>query len=255
MSSKIKVVEPKATILGITRPYTWNVAEVYENHPKGAIRGRDYTVNPQAVMELAGRGCYEAYDRANPNTDSWRGYIHNLLKQKHYSVLEHASVTMQLTGISRSDSHEIVRHRHFSFSQQSQRYVLVEPPYEIVMPPAVKDQQEAAWIRGVAYHAFTTAKIVTDSLRDQGLPRKKAAEAARAILPNCAATHMVITGNIRSWMEFISKRDHPAADASIRRVACEIVKVLEVEFPEIFDEESRTLWDDQFAQEGVKNND
>jgi thymidylate synthase (FAD) len=162
---------------------------------------------------------------------------------------------MQLTGLSRSDSHEIVRHRHFSFSQQSQRYVLVEPPYEIVIPPAILGEKEEDWLRDMAVDAFDTAKMMTESLRKQGVPRKQAAEAARAILPNCAATHMVITGNIRSWMEFISKRDHPAADASIQRVAAEINKILEAEFPEIFDEESRSLWDEQFAQEGVKNND
>lgn len=222
----------------------------------GEQRERHFDIlSPRATIEFAGRICYKALKAKNPDTDSHRGYIHNILKQKHYSVLEHSSYTFLLTGISRADSHEIVRHRHFSFSQESQRFVMQREPFQISVHPTI--EREGFDIEQYAEFLtkdFKYANDLYDTLKKEGLKHKQAAEAARQVLPNAAAVTMVVTGNVRSWMEFVSKRDHPAADAAIQEIARQIANILASELPEVFDEESRAIWDDEFSQREVQNN-
>ena len=87
----------------------------------------------QALAEFAGRACYQSWAKPNPRTATNAGYLRHILEVGHLSVLEHGSVTFYLTGVSRSLTHELIRHRHFSYSQLSQRYVperdagMVEP--------------------------------------------------------------------------------------------------------------------------------
>src|SRR5215813_5137044 len=87
----------------------------------------------QALAEFAGRACYQSWSKPNPATASNAGYLAHILEVGHLSVLEHGTVTFYLSGVSRSFTHELIRHRHFSYSQLSQRYVpernaaLVEP--------------------------------------------------------------------------------------------------------------------------------
>src|SRR4029453_3534189 len=87
----------------------------------------------QALAEFAGRACYQSWRKPNPATATNAGYLRHILDVGHLSVLEHGSVTFYLTGVSRSLTHELIRHRHFSYSQLSQRYVperdaaMVEP--------------------------------------------------------------------------------------------------------------------------------
>ncbi len=77
----------------------------------------------EALVEFAGRACYQSWAKPNPRTATNGGYLKHLLAVGHDSVLEHATVTFYITGISRSCTHELIRHRHFSFSQLSQRFV------------------------------------------------------------------------------------------------------------------------------------
>ena len=77
----------------------------------------------QALAEFAGRACYQSWHKPNPATATNAGYLAHILEVGHLSVLEHGTATFYLTGVSRSFTHELVRHRHFSYSQLSQRYV------------------------------------------------------------------------------------------------------------------------------------
>src|SRR5436190_9227306 len=87
----------------------------------------------EALAEFAGRACYQSWRKPNPRTATNAGYLRHILEVGHLSVLEHGSVSFYLTGVSRSLTHELIRHRHFSYSQLSQRYVperdaaMVEP--------------------------------------------------------------------------------------------------------------------------------
>src|ERR1700735_3131979 len=95
----------------------------------------------QALVEFAGRACYQSWSKPNPKTATNAGYLRHIIDVGHFSVLEHASVSFYITGISRSCTHELIRHRHFSYSQLSQRYV-PEKESQVVVPPGIEDDAE-----------------------------------------------------------------------------------------------------------------
>src|SRR5246127_2015776 len=94
-----------------------------------------------APVEFARRACYQSWSKPNPRTATNAGYIKHIIDVGHFSVLEHASVSFYITGISRSCTHELIRHRHFSYSQLSQRYV-PEKESQVVVPPGMEDDAE-----------------------------------------------------------------------------------------------------------------
>lgn len=94
-----------------------------------------------ALVEFAGRACYQSWSKPNPKTATNAGYLRHIIDVGHFSVLEHASVSFYITGISRSCTHELIRHRHFSYSQLSQRYV-PEKDSRVVVPPGMEDDAD-----------------------------------------------------------------------------------------------------------------
>lgn len=184
------------------------------------------SVDIDTLGEFAGRACYQAWELKNPATADNKGYLANIISQGHFSVLEHASVTFYIEGVSRSLTHELVRHRHLSYSELSQRYVDMEHA-QMVMPPALRDVHlggvALADVRDFASEAY---QELVESLTSDGLPRKQAREAARAVMPNATETKIVVSGNLRAWRDFLGKRWHVAADAEIRELAGEILRHL-----------------------------
>lgn len=186
-----------------------------------------------ALVEFAGRACYQSWSKPNPRTATNAAYLKHIIDVGHFSVLEHASVTFYITGISRSATHELIRHRHFSFSQLSQRYV-PEPDSRIVVPPAMADDPELQQILAEAADASRAAYAellarLEAKLADQPnavLRRKQARQAARAVLPNATETRIVVTGNYRAWRHFIAMRASEHADVEIRRLAIECLRQL-----------------------------
>lgn len=197
------------------------------------------------VIEYAGRLCYMSHNKPNPATARNSDYIRNVISQHHYSVLEHVSVSFYITGISRNCSHELVRHRHFSFSELSQRYVdPVKAGLGFVEPPAARGFLEYERIAdGSIIDYGNDYRAMVD---EAGVRGKRAREVARAVLPSFVETRIVMSGNLRSWMEFVSKRDHPAADAEIQRLAKLIYGELVELYPSVFG--CRELWDEGWSQ-------
>lgn len=187
------------------------------------------------IIEFSGRSCYQSFGRPNPATADTRDYIRNIINQGHHSVLEHASVTYYITGVSRAFTHELIRHRHLSFSQMSQRYV-DESDLNLVVPPAFveHDMVPSRYLAEAAYTRSYTETV--GALMEKGLPRKQAREAARAYLPNMAETRIVVTGNLRAWREFLQKRLSPAADAEMQKVARMIHEDLLDYAPSVFED-------------------
>ncbi|WP_032380981.1 FAD-dependent thymidylate synthase [Rhodococcoides fascians] len=206
----------------------------------------------QALAEFAGRACYQSFEKSNAKTRANADYLLNILKQKHGSVLEHASVSFYLQGVSRSLTHELVRHRHFSYSQLSQRYV-DSSTAKMVMPPAYEGDET---LTATAIDDFRDALLAYDTdvaaLTAKGLGKKQIREAARHALPNHTETRLVVSGNYRAWVEFLIKRDNPAADAEIQRLAREIGAQLAVHAPNVFGPTARAAWDDSAAQEPAR---
>lgn len=174
--------------------------------------------------EIAGRLCYLSWKRPNPATATNEGYLRNIIKQQHFSVLEHSSVTYLLEDVSRSFTHELVRHRHLSFSQVSQRYV-DESDFTFVVPPALTNASTKVMsaVDDLITQAKKTYGIISEELMKEGLSKKEVRQSARSVLPNGTATAILVSGNLRSWREFFQKRISPGADAEIRTVAQEML--------------------------------
>ncbi len=152
----------------------------------------------------------------------------------HLSVLEHGSVSMYLTGVSRSLTHELVRHRHFSFSQLSQRYVpegdaaFVEPEVVAGDPELHQLFTDAVESSRLAYSALLAGlEARFADVGDATLRRKQARQAARAVLPNATETRIVVTGNYRAWRHFVAMRASEHADTEIRDLAVRCLEELQ----------------------------
>lgn len=199
---------------------------------------------------LSGRLCYMSFHKPNKATATNEGYLKNIIAQEHFSVLEHSSASFLIEGVSRSLTHELCRHRHLSFSQLSQRYVN-ESDAHMVTPPAIKEHSRDngdspdSFITdvGEAWDDIDSGRVLdfrgayqrlVKSLTDEGLPRKQAREAARAVLPNATETKIVVTGNMRAWRDVLKKRWHVAADAEIRQLAGELLRQLREIAPNTF---------------------
>ncbi len=195
----------------------------------------------QALVEFAGRACYQSWSKPNPKTATNAGYLRHIIEVGHFSVLEHASVSFYITGISRSCTHELIRHRHFSYSQLSQRYV-PEKASRVVVPPGVEDDPELQQIlteaadASRATYAELLAKLEASFAGEPNavLRRKQARQAARAVLPNATETRIVVTGNYRAWRHFIAVRASEHADVEIRRLAIACLRQLVDVAPAVF---------------------
>ncbi|WP_305094748.1 FAD-dependent thymidylate synthase [Prescottella sp. R16] len=205
----------------------------------------------EALAEFAGRACYQSWTKPNPRTATNAGYLRHLLEVGHLSVFEHGSVSFYISGISRSCTHELIRHRHFSYSQLSQRFVR-ENDANVVIPPAIAGDAhlEALFAKATDASLVAYAELLAaleDKLADvpNGPVRnKQARQAARAVLPNATETRVVVTGNYRAWRHFVDMRATEHADVEIRRVAVECLRQLRSAAPNVFgDFEISTLPD------------
>jgi thymidylate synthase (FAD) len=211
----------------------------------------DSAVAGEALAEFAGRLCYlsfgedaglEGGHRSIPGRTTNQAYLANILKTKHGSVLEHAVWSLLLEGVSRSLTHELIRHRAgMGYSQLSQRYV-DESEIGFVLPPEIEQgtPEFDAWKRSCESSVDVYQQLlagVTEKVGDEGpatMRKKRARQAARSVLPNSAETKIVVTGNARAWRHFCEMRGSPTADLEIRRLAGAVLRTLQAEAPSLF---------------------
>jgi len=203
------------------------------------IPGLDFETDAdggQALAEFAGRACYESWDKPKPATATNATYLRHILDVGHLSVLEHGVATLYITGISRSVSHELIRHRHFSYSQLSQRHPTTEvvEPELIAASPELHRKFQAATLAAQAAYAELLESLEDDPALGSALQRKQARQAARAVLPNSTRTSIVVTGNYRAWRHFIGMRGTEAADHELRGLAIDVLAVLQKSAPHVF---------------------
>lgn len=187
----------------------------------------------EALVEFAGRLCYMSFGRKRSKTNAQ--FNAHLIHQGHLSVLEHANWTLLITGVSRSLTHEFVRHRHFSYSQLSQRYV-DHANMSFVVPPGMPDGLAIEW--ETLMHRVRNFYTKLNEPLVEGQPdtteKKRVRTIARSVLPNAMTTKIVVTGNARAWREFITKRAVPLADPEIHALAVEIYRKLSAAAPSLF---------------------
>ncbi len=194
----------------------------------------------ERLAEFAGRLCYMS--QRNPASRSTHEYLENIKKQGHGSVLEHANYSLLFEGVSRSLTHELVRHRAgFAYSQLSQRYV-DESDAAFVVPPAIIGDEAlvAAWKEQVESAQATYVALVEKLMDrykwvdDKVHRRKMAREAARGVLPNSTETKIVVTGNVRAWRTMLELRSSEGAEFEIRRLAIMALRTLQREAKSFF---------------------
>jgi thymidylate synthase (FAD) len=176
---------------------------------------------PEGLLEFAGRSCYRSVPRGEPGK-----FLKARIREGHESIIEHASITFEITGISRACSHQLVRHRIASYSQESQRYVDMAAP-EFVVPPSVDKSPEA---RAVWDEFMDGATSTYHRLRELGVRK----EDARFVLPNATATRIIVTMNLRTLRHFFSVRCEKAAQWEIRSLALEMLRQVYVHAPSVF---------------------
>jgi len=195
----------------------------------------------EALAEFAGRACYQSWSKPNPSTATNEGYLRHILEVGHLSVLEHGSVTFYLTGVSRSLTHELIRHRHFSYSQLSQRYV-PERDAAMVEPGVIAEDPELhAMFLEASEQALARYTSLLEGLEKKFADienatarRKQARQAARSVLPNATETRIVVTGNYRAMRHFVAMRASEHADVEIRELAIAMLRELKRVAPNAF---------------------
>jgi thymidylate synthase (FAD) len=194
----------------------------------------------ERLAEFAGRLCYMS--QRNPAKRDTREYLENIKRQGHGSVLEHANYSVLIEGVSRSLTHELIRHRAgWAYSQLSQRYV-DESQANYVVPPAVIGEPalEESWRAQIdeaqrSYVAMVEKLMERYSwVADKVHRRKMAREAARSVLPNATETKIVATGNARAWRTMLELRAGESAELEIRRFAVLAIRLMQREAPAFF---------------------
>ena len=198
----------------------------------------------EALAEMAGRVCYMSFG-TKQGRKSNAEYMANIIDSGHGSVLEHAVWNFIIAGVSRSFTHELIRHRAgWGYSQLSQRYVdestadFVEPDIIAGDPEAHRLWQESIEASHRAYSALVDrlSQVVEERYPEQSRTskRKMARQAARSVLPNATETKIFVTANARALRHFIELRGSSAAEPEIRKVAVKILEIMQEEAPNMF---------------------
>lgn len=183
-----------------------------------------FTPSPERAVASAGRLCYAPVGAAELKSamsdEDVARLVRGLVRSGHLSALEHASFTFAVDGISRACSHQLVRHRVASYSQQSQRYVRFSQGEGFILPPNIAANSEA---KLVFEEAMESARRSYDRLVELGLAEGRTNESvcedARFVLPNAAETKIVVTMNARELRHFFSLRCCRRAQWEINRLA------------------------------------
>ncbi|WP_138160571.1 FAD-dependent thymidylate synthase [Peptoniphilus catoniae] len=213
-----------------------------------------YTPNPEEVIAQAAKLCYSAVGvdeiKKKMTEESRNKFLEMLMSFSHASPLEHASFTFAVEGVSRTFSHQLVRHRIASYSQQSQRYVRLDN-FEYIIPPKIAENEKAKeiFIKSMeedakAYEKLTEILISEKArpLIEEGMDEKKARrkvekesiEDARYVFPNACETKVVFTMNVRSLIHFFELRTCTRAQWEIREVGIEMLRQCKKIAPVLF---------------------
>lgn len=182
------------------------------------------TPNPEKLIEEAGRTCYLSLSKITDESE--KNFIRSAIKRGHHSILEHASASFRILGASRAFTHQLVRHRIASFSQQSQRYV-DETEFNYIVPPEILENETA--LKSYREYMETTRQEYI-KLREMGIKK----ENARFVLPNALESQIVFSANFRELRSVFNLRLDKSAQWEIRRVCLEMLIILQEKAPSVF---------------------
>ncbi len=199
----------------------------------------DTEVGGEQLVEIGGRVCYLSFGKGRKTNSE---YIGNLISMRHGSVLEHATWEFIIAGVSRSFSHELVRHRAgWGYSQLSQRYV-DESMANFIEPDIIAEDERlhTVWLRSVQASHQAYIDLVEGLMEkmthveSKTQRRKLVREAARSVLPNATETMIFCSANARALRHFFELRGSEGADVEIRKVALQLLRIMQREAPTLF---------------------
>ena len=239
---EVKVIErPKVYLMGATglpmadvsdfQAFEQDETAVYADRPL-AERGDSWG---EDLVEYAGRLCYMSFDKRRPGGN--KAYINHLLEAQHGSCLEHATYSFILTGVSRSLTHELIRHRAgWAYSEVSQRYVDLGD-VSFVVPPAFIGHNEllTPW-KAACQESLASYNSICETMTKHfpKMPRKDVRQSARSVLPNCCETKIAATANARALRHFFELRGSLHADVEIARLAVLMCRMMMKYAPNLF---------------------
>lgn len=229
------IIRPTVTVLSLPS---------FIPHPEYKVPPTDNV--GYALIAHAGKGCYDSYGE---DGRSIKEHIQALIQSKHGSVLEHVNVSFFIEGISRGLSHELVRHRHFAFSQRSTRYTNEDEAAIVLDPFYARLYNEARYdlvsqFINSCEDAINSYKQAVSLLDATGMSRKWKRGKARQLLPHALETRLTMTGNIRAWRWFIESRSNRHAEAEIRRLSFFIFTLIKSIYPLLFEDFEEEYVDD-----------
>ena len=194
-----------------------------------SVRLVSYTPDAERQIELAYLACrnLDPWNPSHKRTTQQR--IDAMWKSGHFSPFEFADATFYISGVSRSCSHQFVRHRIASYEQLSMRHVDASQ-LELIIPKGITDDTVGMYHNNIVYNY--------KQMIEQGVPK----EDARFFLPIGIETRFMVKMNFRSWLHFLRLRTHPTAQWEIHGIAVSIYECLKDIAPNVFDEKYKPLW-------------
>ncbi|HBH61738.1 MAG TPA: FAD-dependent thymidylate synthase [Nitrospiraceae bacterium] len=198
-----------------------------------------HTPNPEETVAMAAKLCYSPSNitslKDKIEAKDQKSFVGKLIEMGHMTPIEHPTFTFAIEGISRACSHQLVRHRLASYSQQSQRYVSEEAGFDYVIPPVIKEDKELTR----AFVAFMkeaqrTYNAMVKKLNEKEIKGESANQDARFILPNAAETKIMVTMNARELLHFFRQRCCNRAQWEIRNMSEEMLRLVKKIAPIIF---------------------
>lgn len=178
-------------------------------------------------IEWAGRISHRSEEAQTP--DSYDRFIRAVvLHHGDWSIVEHASVSVDML-VDRGITHEIVRHRLFSFTQESTRFVNYEKkmPASFIMPPGLNEAQRISWQRNIGEAEMSYKEAISQGLAPQ---------IARSVFPNALASRIIVTGNLRNWRHFLLMRTTKEAHPEMRQVTITLLAEFQAKIPILFED-------------------
>ncbi len=199
-----------------------------------------YTPEPESTVAMAAKLCYSPSDieslKEKISRSDQKNFVKKLMSMGHMSPIEHASFTFAIEGISRACSHQLVRHRLASYSQQSQRYVSEEAGFDYIIPPTIKDDPDLReHFEKFMKKAQEAYNFLVKKLNEKGLKGESANQDARFVLPNACETKIIVTMNARELLHFFRQRCCLRAQWEIRAMAEEMLRLVKKVAPVIFE--------------------
>jgi len=199
-----------------------------------------FTPEPEETVAMAAKLCYSPADieslKEKIEKKDQTAFVKKLMQMGHMSPIEHASFTFAIEGISRACSHQLVRHRIASYSQQSQRYVSETKGFDYIVPPSIKEDPELErYFHKFMEEAQKAYNYIVEQLNKRGIEGEAANQDARFVLPNACETKIIVSMNARELLHFFRLRCCLRAQWEIRAMAEQMLKLVKKVAPTIFE--------------------